>query len=117
LVRVLRGELARTSDRQRLLQFARRWLYEHRLIVLRDRDLRTMIIKAIRQHEADLAGIVVAGVAPPLLAQWRAAVMQPHQSGTTAQTWLWIAPAKHSSRQIVKSQYGLEHADGRRQRN
>src|ERR1039458_4403026 len=50
--RVLRGELARTSDRQRLLQFARRWLYEHRLIVLRDRDLRTMIIKAIREHEA-----------------------------------------------------------------
>jgi hypothetical protein len=54
LVRVLRGELTRTSDRQRLLQFARRWLYEHRLIVLRDRDLRTMIIKAIREHEAGL---------------------------------------------------------------
>jgi len=46
LVRVLRGELTRTSDRQRLLQFAGRWLYEHRLIVLRDRDLRTLIIKA-----------------------------------------------------------------------
>jgi hypothetical protein len=43
LVRVLRDELARTTDRQRLLQFARRWLYEHQLIVLRERDLRTMI--------------------------------------------------------------------------
>jgi hypothetical protein len=42
-VRVLRDELARTTDRQRLLQFARRWLYEHQLIVLRERDLRTMI--------------------------------------------------------------------------
>jgi hypothetical protein len=50
LVRVLRGEPTRTSHRQRLLQFARRWLYEHRLIVLRDRDLRTMMIKAIREH-------------------------------------------------------------------
>jgi len=68
LVRVLRGELTRTSDRQRLLQFARRWLYEHRLIVLRDRDLRTMIIKAIREHEAGLARTIVEGVDPPLLA-------------------------------------------------
>jgi hypothetical protein len=54
LVRVLRSELTRTSDRQRLLQFARGWLYEHRLIVLRERKLRMMIIKAIRQHEAGL---------------------------------------------------------------
>jgi len=27
-------------------------------------------------------------------------VTQPHESGATAQTWLWAAPAKHSSRQI-----------------
>jgi hypothetical protein len=82
------------------VQFARRWLYEHRLIVLRDRDLRTMIIKAIREHEAGLARTIVEGVAPPLLARWRAAVTQPHQSGTAVQSWLGEAPAKHSSRQI-----------------
>jgi hypothetical protein len=27
-------------------------------------------------------------------------VTQPHESGATAQSWLWAAPAKHSSRQI-----------------
>jgi hypothetical protein len=43
------------GDRRRLLQCARRWVYEHRLIGLRERDLRMMIIKAIRQHEAELA--------------------------------------------------------------
>jgi hypothetical protein len=100
LVRLLRGELTRTSDQQRLLQYARRWLYEHRLIVLRDRDLRTMIIKAIREHEACLARTIVEGVDPALLAQWRAAVTQPHESGTKVQSWLGEAPAKHSSRQI-----------------
>jgi hypothetical protein len=78
LVRVLRGELTRTSDRQRLLHFARRWLYEHPLIVLRDRDLRTMIIEAIRGHEAGLARTIIEGAASPLLAQWRTAVTQPH---------------------------------------
>jgi Domain of unknown function (DUF4158) len=78
LARILRDELTRTSDRQRLLQCARRWLYEHRLIVLRERDLRMMIIKAIRQHEADLARTIIEAVDPLLLAQWRAAVTQPH---------------------------------------
>jgi hypothetical protein len=84
LKRVLRGELARTSSRQRLLQFARRWLYEHRLIVLRERDLRTMIVKAIRTHEAGLARTIVEAV----------------ESGATLQSWLWAAPARHCSRQI-----------------
>jgi hypothetical protein len=64
LVRVLRDELARTSDRQGLLQFSRRWLYEHRLIVLRERDLRALITKAIRQHEATLARTIVEAVDP-----------------------------------------------------
>jgi hypothetical protein len=33
LVSALREKLVRTDDRQRLLGFARRWLYEHRLII------------------------------------------------------------------------------------
>ena len=100
LVRVLRDELARTTDRQRLLQFARRWLYEHQLIVLRERDLRTMIAKAIRSHEAALARSIHDSLDPLLLAQWRATITQPHDSGATLQSWLWAAPAKHSTRQI-----------------
>ena len=99
-MRVLRAELTRTSDRQRLLQFARRWLYEHRLIVLRERDLQMMISKAIRQHEAGLARTIVEAVDSLLLAQWRATMTRPHERGTTVQSWLWATPAKHSSRQI-----------------
>ena len=100
LKRVLREELARTSDRTRLLQFARRWLYEHRLIVPRERELRTMIAKAIRAHEVQLARGIVETVNPPLLARWRSTITEPRESGTTVQSWLWAAPAKHSSRQI-----------------
>ncbi len=40
LVRVLREELTRTDDRERLLGFARRWLYDHRLIIVHERRLR-----------------------------------------------------------------------------
>src|SRR5260221_2163344 len=81
-------------------EFARRWLYEHQLIVLRERDLRTMIAKAIRSHEAALARGIHDAIDPLLLAQWRATITQPHDSGPTLQSWLWAAPAKHSTRQI-----------------
>ena len=85
-VRVLRDELARTSDRGRLLQFARHWLYEHRLIVLRERDLRTMIVKAIRQYEGALARSIVEAVDPLLRSLWQTTLTQPQASGATMQS-------------------------------
>jgi TnpA family transposase len=100
LVRVLRDELSRTTDRQRLLGFARRWLYQHRLLIPRERDLRVMIRRAVRSHESALAQSIQGTVAPLLLAEWYATLTRPRPDGTTMQTWLWAAPAKHSTRQI-----------------
>jgi Domain of unknown function (DUF4158) len=42
LVSALREELVRTDDRQRLLGFARRWLYEHRLLIVRGTPLKAL---------------------------------------------------------------------------
>jgi hypothetical protein len=55
LVRALRRELTRARDRDRLLVFSRRWLYDHQLIIMHARALRSIIVGAIRQHEATLA--------------------------------------------------------------
>jgi TnpA family transposase len=113
LVRVLREELTRSDDRERLLGFARRWLYDHRLIIVHERRLRAMIAAARRQHEAQLARCIERSVEPNLLMQWQAALTQPHDSGSSLQSWLWAPPAKHSSRQIeemidrVERLYGL----------
>lgn len=100
LVRVLRDELSRTIDRQRLLGFARRWLYKHRLLVPRERDLRMLIRKAVRSHEAVLARSILETVKPLLRAEWYGTLTEPRPDGMTTQTWLWAAPAKHSTRQI-----------------
>jgi DNA ligase D-like protein (predicted 3'-phosphoesterase) len=100
LVRVLRQELDRTDDRERLLGFARGWLYEHRLIIVHERLLRSMIAAARREHEAQLARRIDHAVEPGLMIQWRGALIEPHGSGSSLQTWLWAPPAKHSSRQI-----------------
>ena len=100
LVRAINAELSRTSDRHRLLQFARRWLYDHKQIIPGERELRAYIAKAIRQHEATLVSEIVGAIDPDLLAQWKRTITQPRQDGATVQSWLWAAPAKHSTRQI-----------------
>ena len=100
LIRAINAELSRTSDRQRLLQFARRWLYDHKQIIPRERELRGYIAKAIRQHEATLVSEIVEAIDPDLLDQWKRTITQPREDGATVQSWLWAAPAKHSTRQI-----------------
>ncbi len=100
LVRVLRQELDRTDDRERLLGFARSWLYEHRLIIVHERLLRSMIATARREHEAQLARRIDHAVEPGLMIKWRGALTAPRSSGSSLQAWLWAPPAKHSSRQI-----------------
>jgi len=51
----LRLELMRTRDRQQPLIFARRWLDEHRLLIMHERCVRSTIAKARQQYEVALA--------------------------------------------------------------
>jgi hypothetical protein len=100
LVRALRLELTRTADRLRLATLARSWLYEHKLIGIRDRDLHSTILSATRQYEAALSKSIHTAVDDAQLERWRKALVMPRESGLTQQSWLWAAPAKHSTRQI-----------------
>ena len=66
----LRLELARTRDRQQLLIFARRWLYEHRLLIMHERSIRSTIVKARRQYEVALAKSIHAAIDEERLERW-----------------------------------------------
>jgi hypothetical protein len=109
LVRVLRQELSRTDDRERLLGFARRWLYEHRLLIVHERLLRSIIAAARREHGAHLARRIDQAIEPGLMMQWRTVLTAPQGAGSSLQTWLWAPPAKHSSRQIEEMIERIEH--------
>jgi Domain of unknown function (DUF4158) len=76
LVRALREEWSHRADREHLVAFARRWLYEHRLLIVHDRALRAMIAAAATQLETELAHEIQATVGSSLMAQWRAALTQ-----------------------------------------
>ena len=102
LVRILRDEVAHTADRERLLLRARHWLYEHRLIIVHERAIRALVAAALAELEAATAASIRATVPAAALKQWATAVAACRPDGQHCQSWLWSAPAKHSTRQIAE---------------
>ena len=100
LVRVLRDDVAHSADRERLLLRARHWLYEHRLIIVHDRAIRALVAAALAELEATTAQAIRAEVPPVILKRLSSAVETTRPDGQPCQSWLWSAPAKHSTRQI-----------------
>ncbi len=100
LVRELRDEVARCADRDQLLVRARQWLYKNKLVIVHERAMRSLIASALTQLEAETGAAITANVDPAILDRWRATVAELRPDGQTQQSWLWAAPAKHSTRQI-----------------
>jgi hypothetical protein len=75
-------------------------LYERKLLVMREKDLRAIISSAIRQFEGKLARAIQADVDAVQLRCWQQTVVQSRESSLTMQSWLWAPPAKHFTRQI-----------------
>ena len=99
-VRALRNEVTRLGDKDRLLAFAQRWLYEHTLLIEHDRALRTQIEAALDLFETETGAAIATTVPLELMGKWRGALAQMRPDGQSQQSWLWEAPAKHSTVQI-----------------
>ncbi|REM34836.1 Tn3-like element IS1071 family transposase, partial [Mycobacterium tuberculosis] len=93
-------EVARCADRDQLLVRARQWLYKNKLVIVHERAIRTLIAAALAQLEVETGTAIAASVDPATLDRWRASVSELRPDGQTQQSWLWAAPAKHSTRQI-----------------
>ena len=102
LVRILRDEVAHSADRERLLLHARHWLYGHRLLIVHDRVIRALVAAALVELEGATADSIRTTVPAATLKHWRSAVDSPRSDGQHCQSWLWSAPAKHSTRQITE---------------
>jgi len=114
LVSALRDEVSRCADREQLLVRARQWLYEHRLLIIHDRAIRTVVKAAIVQLEGETAAMIRGKVKTTILDRWCSTLADYRSDGQSQQSWLWAAPAKHSTRQIsevlerIDLLYGLE---------
>ena len=72
LVSVLHDEVTRVSDKNQLLTFVRRWLYDHKLLIRHDRALRGQIGAALDLLEAKTGTSIVTNVTSEVLEKWRA---------------------------------------------
>lgn len=69
-------------------------------MIVHERAIRTLIAAALAQLEVETGTAIAASVDPATLDRWRASVSELRPDGQTQQSWLWAAPAKHSTRQI-----------------
>ncbi|OUL97938.1 Tn3-like element IS1071 family transposase, partial [Variovorax sp. JS1663] len=76
------------------------WMYKNKLVIVHERAIRTLIAAALAQLEVETGTAIAASVDPATLDRWRASVSELRPDGQTQQSWLWAAPAKHSTRQI-----------------
>jgi len=83
-----------------LLDAYRQWLYKNKLVIVHERAIRTLIASALTQLETETGAAISASIDPALLDRWRTSVAELRPEGQTQQSWLWAAPAKHSTRQI-----------------
>jgi len=101
-VRVMRDEVTRLSDKDQLLTFGRRWLYDHKLLIEHDRALRSQIVAALDLLESDTSASIAATVPSDTLDKWRRTLSEFRTDGQIQQSWFWEAPAKHSTVQIAQ---------------
>ncbi len=101
-VQVLRDEAARLPDKDQMLVFARRWLYDHKFLIESNRTLQTQITTALELLEAQTGASITATVPNDMLDKWRRTLAEFRPDGQIQQSWLWEAPAKHSTVQIAQ---------------
>lgn len=83
-----------TASRERLMGFARQWLYERKLLVPRDSTLRDLVDRAARETEKAIYAVMCDAVSASKRAEWFKVLMADHRDGRTVLEWLQRAPQR-----------------------
>lgn len=100
VVRWLRETLTGRASASGLLPELKRWFYDHRILLIADRELKRFIIRATRDQEAQLLDALTKAYGAERLAEWGRALAGSRDDGTPLQTWLWAPPLKQSAPQM-----------------
>ncbi len=109
VVRWLRETLNGRSDQTSLLPEVKRWFYDHRILQIAPRELKSLIATAQRDHEAQLLKALEHAYGQQKLQEWELALNSKTDDGTPLQSWLWAAPLKQSTVQITQFFDKVDH--------
>ncbi|MGH8111561.1 MAG: DUF4158 domain-containing protein [Rhodanobacteraceae bacterium] len=77
-----------TASRERLMGFARQWLYERKFLVPRDSTLRDLVDRAARETEKAIYEVMCEAVSAAKRAEWFKVLVSDHGDGRTVIEWL-----------------------------
>ena len=109
VVRWLRETLNGRSDHTSLLPETKRWFYDHRILQIAPRELKSLIATALKEHEAQLLKAIEHAYGQQKLQEWEVALNSKTADGTPLQSWLWAAPLKQSTVQITQFFDKVDH--------
>ncbi len=109
VVRWLRETLNGRSDHTSLLPETKRWFYDHRVLQIAPRELKSLIATALKDHEAQLLKAIEHAYGQQKLQEWELALNSKTEDGTPLQSWLWAAPLKQSTVQITQFFDKVDH--------
>ena len=102
LVAYLRREATAVFDQAELMARARSWLVEHHYLLLRERDIRRLVIAARRHHEQALFKLIVAG-APAERDIWVPRLLALIEDGGISRCeWLGAVPSSKSAKGLAE---------------
>ena len=100
VARWLKERLTGRPGRGDLLYELKRWLYEHRILVVHDRLLRRFIIRAGQDVGESLTKGLIGAFADTTLNHWSRLLAQPDRDHGSLQQWLWAVPLRQSTHQM-----------------
>ena len=114
LVRWLKELMMGRPDTSTLLMRVKTWMYQHRILIIHDRELKRLIQSAIQAHEGKLEQLLSAQVGDAAIAEWATALPKPTDEHSSLQEWMWAVPLRHSTVQMkelfqkIDRLYGLK---------
>jgi hypothetical protein len=90
----MRSEAHQTFTIHRLVEFAKRWLYDRRIVIPADRLLRDLARRASAHTEQALLDAVHRQIPEKVLTSWDEALLRPHQDGISTLEWLQRPPQR-----------------------
>ncbi len=94
LVMHVRREAHKAVTIHRLVEFAKRWLYEQRILIPDDRRLRNLARTAYGDAEQTLLEAIRRHIPAQVLESWQEALFKPRQGNTSTLEWLQQAPRR-----------------------
>ena len=102
LVAYLRREAAAVFDHAKLIARARSWLVEHHYLLLRERDIRRLVIAAQRHHEQVLFKIIATAM-PSTREIWVSRLLAPLEGGEIShREWLGAVPSSRAAKGLAE---------------